>query len=73
AFHDACHANLLDDHCQLAQLTQSNSSTIPTVHHTILPSGLGFIDSPILINALPITFTYHFLIRAPPLHFIKFF
>ena len=66
AFHDSIHANVLDDHCQVAQLGKNTTSTLPVNVIDLLPFFTETARSELTPQQIHIIGIRQFLIRAPP-------
>ena len=66
AVHDGLHANVVQDHCEIAQLLQVSPSSIPSVAPFELPHAVP-VQVEVVAPAVVIRVHFrHFQIRAPP-------
>ena len=65
-FHDTIHSNVVDDHCQIAQLQQNNHSVLPATTNTFVPHVIAIAEFTPAPVSLQTTLSVHFQIRAPP-------
>lgn len=66
AFHDSIHADLISDHCQVAQLEKNTTSALPTSVASLQPYYVETADTELAPQLIQVADVQRFLIRAPP-------